>query len=229
MLRGAIALCGLLLAFEVRAQVSGSLTLVSDYRYRGVSLSDENPAAQASVAYDHSSGWYAGAFGSSVDVSGQSRRDLQLLSYFGYASRAGERLTWEAGASYYAFTGGGGYDYPEVYWGLASTNVSGRIYYAPRYFGQRAGVVYAELNAERPLIYRLHAIGHIGILRLDSQSASSYGSGRYRFDVRAGIGVDLDQLSLRLTWLAADASNGAYPVSESRNRTAVTMSMSRAF
>lgn len=229
MLRGAAALWCLCFAVDVYAQVSGSLTLVSDYRYRGVSLSDEEPAAQASVAYDHSSGWYAGAFGSRVDLAGQSRRNLQLLTYVGYARRVRPGLSWEAGASYYSFTGDGGYDYPEMYWGFASDKVSGRIYYARNYFGHGAGALYAELNASKPLIYRLHLLGHIGVLHLDSRSAPSYGSDRYRFDVRAGIGVDLDQLSLRLTWLATDAANTAYPVSESRSRTAITVSVSRAF
>ena len=141
MLRGAVALWGLLFAVGVCAQVSGSLTLVSDYRYRGVSLSDEQPATQASVAYDHSSGWYAGVFGSTVDLASQSRRDLQLLSYVGYARRAHPGLSWEVGAGYSAFAGAGGYDYPEVYWGVASDHVSGRIYYAQNYFGQGPGAL----------------------------------------------------------------------------------------
>jgi uncharacterized protein (TIGR02001 family) len=228
-LRGAVAFLGLLFAIDVCAQVSGSLTLVSDYRYRGVSLSDEKPAAQASVAYDHSSGWYAGAFGSTVDLAGQSRSELQLLSYAGYAWRVRPGLSWDVGASYYSFTGDGGYNYPEMYFGFASGNLSGRIYYADNYFRQGARALYAELNASRPFIYRLHLLGHVGVLRLDSRSAWSDGSARYRFDVRAGIGVDLDQLSLRLTWLATDAMNAAYPVSENRNRTAFAVSVSRAF
>ena len=120
----AVALCGLLFAVETWAEVSGSMTLVSDYRYRGVSLSDEKPAAQLSVAYDHASGWYAGAFGSTVQLADQSGRNLQMLSYVGYAKRARSGLSWEAGAGYYAFSGAGGYDYPEVYWGLASEVVA---------------------------------------------------------------------------------------------------------
>jgi uncharacterized protein (TIGR02001 family) len=228
-LRCAVALSCLLFAVDVCAQVSGSVTLVSDYRYRGVSLSDEQPAAQASVAYDHSSGWYAGAFGSTVDLTDQSRRNLQVLTYVGYARRVRPGLSWEAGASYYAFTGDGGYDYPEIYWGLASDHVNGRIYYAGNYFGHGAGALYGELNAARPLKYGLHLLGHIGVLHLDSRSAPSYGSGCCHFDVRAGISGDLDQLNLRLTWVATDAVNAAYPVSESRSRSAVTVSVSRAF
>ena len=66
MLRGAVALWTLLCASEACAQVSGSVTLVSDYRYRGISLSDGRPTAQLSVAYDRPDGWYMGAFASRV-------------------------------------------------------------------------------------------------------------------------------------------------------------------
>ena len=224
----AVVLWGLLFAVEACAQVSGNLTLVSDYRYRGVSLSDEKPAAQLSVAYDHASGWYAGAFGSTVQLADQSGRNLQVLSYVGYTKRVRSGLSWDVGASYSTFSGEGGYDYPEVYWGLASDHLSGRIYYAPD-FGQGSATVYAEANGARPLRDRLHLLGHIGVLRLSSQSTAAYGPGRYRFDVRAGIGIDLDQANLQLTWVAANAANTVYPVSESRNRSAFVVSLSRTF
>jgi hypothetical protein len=39
------------------AQVSGSATLLSDYRFRGVSLSDGQPAVQLGVAWERDDGW----------------------------------------------------------------------------------------------------------------------------------------------------------------------------
>jgi uncharacterized protein (TIGR02001 family) len=64
-LRGAaLLLCAA--AQSATAQLSGTLSAVSDYRYRGVTFSDRRPAAQAGLAYDDPSGWYAGAFGSTV-------------------------------------------------------------------------------------------------------------------------------------------------------------------
>ena len=202
---------------------------MSDYRYRGVSLSDEKPAAQLSVAYDHASGWYAGAFGSTVQLADQSGRNLQILSYVGYAKRVRSGLSWEVGAGYYAFSSAGGYDYPEVSWGFASDHLSGRIYYARDYFRQGSATVYTEVNGARALRDRLHLLGYLGVLRRNSRSTAAYGSGRYQFDVRAGIGIDLDQANLQLTWVATDAANTVYPVSESRNRSAFVVSLSRMF
>lgn len=229
MLRVALALWGLLLATQAWAQVSGSAALVSDYRFRGVSLSDENPAAQLSIAYDHSSGWYAGAFASTIELADQAQRNLQTLAYVGYARRVHPGLNWEVGASYSAFSGAGGYDYPEVYCGIAWDKLSGRIYYAPDYFGQGSRVLYAELNGALALRDRLHLIGHVGALQASNRSSASAGSSRYRFDVRAGIGIDLERASIQLTWAASNAASTLYPVNDSRDRHGFVLSLSRSF
>ena len=48
------------------ADVSGSIGAVSEYRDRGISLSQGRPAIQGSVLVEHKSGLYAEAWGSSV-------------------------------------------------------------------------------------------------------------------------------------------------------------------
>lgn len=227
-LAGAVALWGLLLAIEARAQVTGSVAVVSDYRFRGVSLSDENPALQLGVAYDHASGLYAGAFASTVSLADQTGRNGQLLSYVGYARRLRSGSTWEVGAVYSAFFSST-YDYPEMYWGFASGNVSGRLYYAPDYFGQGRHGLYAELNGARPLRDRVRLIGHIGVLHVEGRGEESVASDHNQFDIRAGIDVDFDAASIQLSWVASDGINGSYPVSENRKRHAFVLSLSRSF
>lgn len=44
--------------------------VVSDYRYRGLSLSDEKPALQAGATFSTPGGWYAGTWGSTIDEYG---------------------------------------------------------------------------------------------------------------------------------------------------------------
>src|SRR5688572_21480001 len=58
---------------EEAAPVTGSgfgldlnVTLLSDYRFRGVSRSDEDPAVQAAMTLSHDSGLYAGARGTTL-------------------------------------------------------------------------------------------------------------------------------------------------------------------
>lgn len=47
--------------------INGTATLVSDYRFRGISQTDKNFAVQGSLTVSHSSGVYASVWGSSVD------------------------------------------------------------------------------------------------------------------------------------------------------------------
>ncbi len=228
--RAAVTLLALFVAFEASAQVSGSLSLVSDYRFRGESLSDEQPAAQMNITYDHPGGWYAGAFGSTVQLPKQSSRNLQVLAYAGYARRTTSGRSWELGADYSGFSGAGDYNYKEVYVGVASNNLSGRVYYALDYFGQGSGTVYAELNGTRRFQNHTRLLGHLGVLRRTSASATTDGSGRYRFDVQTGVGIDLDQASIQLAWVATRDSNATYgSVDESQHRDAFVLSLSRPF
>ena len=62
----AVTLFALHAVTDVSARVSGSVAVVSDYLFRGVSLSEGRPAAQLNVNYDDASGWYAGGFASST-------------------------------------------------------------------------------------------------------------------------------------------------------------------
>ena len=229
MLRGAVALWCLLFAVDVCAQVSGSLTLVSDYRFRGVSLSQNRPAAQLGAVYDDARGWYAGAFASTVQFAYPSSRELQTIAFVGYVWRFPSGLSSEVGADYSAFTGAGGYSYPEVYWGIAYENLSGRLYYAPRYFVHGSDAIYGEVNGVQPLLDRVRLLAHAGVLRNSSENAYTGRDVHYVLDARIGVGVDFDRFSVQLNWLGSSSANAAYPVTGTRGRNSAVLSLSRSF
>ena len=47
--------------------VNGGATIVSDYRFRGISQTDRRFAIQGTVSVSHASGFYATVWGSSID------------------------------------------------------------------------------------------------------------------------------------------------------------------
>ena len=49
-----------------QAEVTGNLGLTTDYRFRGVSQTQNAPAVQGGIDYNHSSGFYVGNWNSSV-------------------------------------------------------------------------------------------------------------------------------------------------------------------
>jgi uncharacterized protein (TIGR02001 family) len=208
-LRGAVVLWALLSCTSACAQVSGSATLLSDYRFRGVSLSDGQPAAQLGVAWERDDGWYAGAFASSTRLYGHT--GMQLLAYLGYAHRLHAGLSWEAGAEYAAFSRYPGDSYPEAYLGLATDKLSARLYYAPRYFSEDDAAFYAELNGTHALTERFRLLGHVGWLQRSGHGADpDQGAQRQRFDVRIGVGAALGGFDLQLARVASDGSRGSY-------------------
>lgn len=230
----AVVLCAWLFACDARAQVSGSIALVSDYRFRGVSLSDRGPAVQASLAYDRSDGWYAGAFASSLRFGRARRTCAQLLTYAGYAWRLRDGLSADVGVDYSAFFGGAsGYDYPELYVGLTTDRLSGRLHYAPRYFREDTPVIYAELNLAQPLSDRIRLLAHVGGLRRGTSEETDRGLERYRLDARLGLGAALHDFDLQLAWIHSEGESGHYPsypaCRNCANRGAWVLSVSRGW
>ena len=84
--------------------INGTATVVSDYRFRGISQTDRNFAVQGSLTVSHASGFYASMWGSSVDdyvtASGQSNQEIDLI--VGFKKTFGG-ATFDIGALYYVY------------------------------------------------------------------------------------------------------------------------------
>src|SRR5690554_6391925 len=63
---------------------SGTAALTSDYRYRGLTQTFNDPAVQAGFALSHASSVYAGVWGSNVDFGGTAH--LELDPHMRYAT-----------------------------------------------------------------------------------------------------------------------------------------------
>lgn len=219
-----VAVTILVAAPAARAQSSASATLESDYWFRGVSLSDGHPAAQAAYGYDAAAGGYLGAFVSSVDLAGGAERGVQAIGYGGWALRAGDRASFDAGASYSIFTGDHHYSYVESHVGFALDDLSGSLAYAPNYFDSGARTVYAELNLAHALNDRLRLLVHAGVLwaigGIDNPAyrASAPASGREQVDGRIALAFDVDRVRLQLARTITDGADPVYPIDAYYNR-----------
>ena len=121
---------------ESAITISGAATLTSDYRFRGVSQSDEGIAAQAGITVSHSSGFYVGAWGSNLagwGTFGGSNTELDLIA--GYKLPIGEG-TLDAGVTWYMYPSGADTtDFAELYAKLSGSvgglGLTGGVAYAP--------------------------------------------------------------------------------------------------
>lgn len=84
--------------------INGGATLVSDYRFRGISQTDKEFAVQGSLTVSHASGVYATVWGSSIDdyVAGGSDQEIDLI--VGYKKSFGS-TTLDLGVLYYFYPG----------------------------------------------------------------------------------------------------------------------------
>lgn len=95
--------------------VGAEANLLSDFRFRGISRSDRDPAAQGALTVSTGSGFYAGARGTSLKDAG-ALGGAQLDLYAGYTAELGLGTSLDAGLMYFAFPDGrGATDYVEPY------------------------------------------------------------------------------------------------------------------
>lgn len=165
MRRSVLAFAWALWAAAAHAQVSGSAAAVSDYRFRGISLSGDDPAAQVTLAYDHPSGAYVGAFASNVRLADANGAALQALGFAGYAFHIGDGPDFDVGFDGSSFPRAHEYDYAEIHAGVAFPAITVRISYAPHYFGQSNATWYSEVGASHSLAGPLSVFGHVGVLQ----------------------------------------------------------------
>jgi len=207
---GPLALIGAAIAFCQPAgaqQLGGSAGLVSDYMYRGVSLSSGKPAARVSLDFDGAGGWFAGGQVVSGQLASQSHRNAQWFGYAGYAQRLASGLSWEAGASAYAFHGAPDWNFREIFAGISSDDYSLRLHYAPDYLGFGQRTVYAELNGGAQLSPGWRLFWRGGYLAAPGHAESNRAEGRI------GVGTARDgwqwQLSLDAARLRSTNYGGA--------------------
>lgn len=215
---------------ESEIKVTGSVTLASEYRLRGISQSDSDPAIQGSITVAHSSGVYVSGWASSLAGNGTwGGANAEFDAIVGFSTAAGP-VTVDVGGIYYIYPGntvpgpfGNDHDYFEVYGSVASklgpVNAKVGAYWAPPQ--ENIGIsngskgnniwVYADLAFPiegTPITLK----GHAGY----SDGDSLYTKGAAAFDpldtegshgvFDYGVGVDLTwkNLTLNVSYIGTD-------------------------
>ncbi|WP_411850044.1 TorF family putative porin [Stenotrophomonas sp. LGBM10] len=116
----AVVLCAALLApFAASAQdeaespFSWNVTGVSDYVFRGVSQTDEDPTLQAGFTYTSPVGLYAGVWGSGVDF-GDGGPDAEVDYFIGYGVDITDSLNVDVMLNHYSYPGSSELAYTEL-------------------------------------------------------------------------------------------------------------------
>ena len=156
--------------------LSSSVTITSNYIFRGVPESNEDPSIQGGFEAGHETGAYLGTWAASLSNEGPA---LELDAYGGYSFDLTDTIWADVGLYYYGYPEPDGepsndLDTVELYGGVGSSigEVAYDVYLhaSDDYFGSDEESVYAETNWTVPFGEGFYAGAHLGYLVIDSDT-----------------------------------------------------------
>ena len=182
--------------------VDTELALTNDYRFRGISQTDEEPAVQGGMTLGHTSGAYAGVWASSMQSGAE-------LDYFAGYSLDIASVNIDAEYRFYDYTGDYAIDPDYEEWSLTASamGASVGVIYSDDYSG--TGAEYTRYGAAYnlpvgPLM--LHA--HAGLNDFD-QPYFADGEDQYiDYEVAASMTL-VDNVSVKVAWVGTDLEKAA--------------------
>jgi len=178
--------------------VDAEVALTNDYRFRGISQTDEEAAVQGGMTVGHSTGVYAGVWASSMQSGAE-------LDYFVGYSLDVASVNVDAEYRMYDYTGKYAVDPDYEEWSVTASamGASVGVIYSDDYSG--TGAEYTRYGAAYnlpvgPLV--LHA--HAGLNDFDETYANLYGEDQYvDYEVAASMNV-VDNVSVKVAWVGTD-------------------------
>jgi len=230
LLAGALAGGWMCTATPAAAEVGAAVSVFSDARFRGYSLSSGHPVAVVDLSYDDPSGLYGAVSASAVASSGDGIQPLGLQLSGGYARRLPGGVTIDVGAVHSSYTHyssrGGSTSYTEIYAGASRGFLTSRVYLSPHYFGHGTKAAYGELDATASPLRKLRLSGHVGLLvPIDYPGANH--DDRAQYDWRLGVAREVGPASLHLIATGGGPGHDYYG-DRRHNRTALIFGLSWA-
>ncbi len=186
-----------LAAEESPHSITGNLTLVSDYQFRGVSQTDEDPAIQGGFDYAHKSGFYLGVWASNVEF-GDANSEWDV--YGGHAGSVGD-LGYNVGLLQYIYPDLGDANTLEAYAGITYMGLGLKASYtlSDEYFGARNGdgTIYWDASYN-------HTFANGWGLGLHYGYTAGSGDQDDYADWKVGLGVPVGKFNFGIAYVGTD-------------------------
>ena len=203
--------------------ITGGVTLTSDYRFRGVSSSDRDAAAQGWLQYDHASGFFGNVWASTIDFNDEATADssLEVDLTAGYNFKIGAETDASVKAVYYWYADADiqspdpEYDYWEFIAGVSHDfgkfSVTGEVAYSPDFFLESGDAWAVTAGAAVPVLDTflfftggLDVSAQLGHQWIDDNTA--FGVPDYLF-YSFGATATWEAISVDLRWVDTDTDD----------------------
>jgi len=157
--------------------VSANIALTNEYRFRGISQSDEAFAIQGGFDYENENGFHAGIWSSSVDFQVQTVEDAstELDVYAGYGGEIGSSgIAWDIGFLHYNYPNADSslnYNFTEINGSLSYQWLTLFVAHTSDYFAGSGAADYINLAAEFGLANEWSAGASLGHQSVDDNAA----------------------------------------------------------
>ena len=226
----------LLSAGLVQAQVTTNLGATSDYRFRGISQTQNAPAIQGGIDYAHKSGVYIGNWNSSVSSQLYTNGSgVESDLYAGYKKEV-LGVTLDVGSYNYfyprASVGNTNYDTREVYAGVAKGPVSVKVSQSlSDYFATNnsKGTRYFQADLAYPITgTKASVLAHAGKTDVANNTTSDY------TDYNIGLGYNIAGFDVTAKYYANTNKTSTFETANTLNgqklyRNAAVLSVSKTF
>lgn len=198
-------IAGLLLlssGFVSAAEIVGNVALTTDYRFRGISQTDRDPAVQGGFDIAFENGLYAGTWASSIQYGGSVEIDF----YGGWVKEFNEDVSLDLGYMYYYYPSDNSdpdLDLQEFYAKLGLYGATVGVIYSDDYFAKSGEFWYLFGDYSLPLGEQFSLDLHVGYNELDGAQnfVSNY------FDYSIGVSTSVFGADLSLAYVDTDVSN----------------------
>ena len=200
---------------------SANAALTTDYIFRGFTQTNEQAAIQGGFDYAHTSGFYAGVWGSSLEFNENKSRaaageapvdeaTIEIDLYGGFASEFANGTGWDVGVLYYWYPGSEDsldYDFVEVYGGLSHAfsdvplepTAGVTVSFSPDFFGSTGDAVYVDGSLDLSLPAGFGLGFHVGSQSIDE--------GDDYVDWKVGVSNNLAGFDLELAYYDTDVDD----------------------
>jgi uncharacterized protein (TIGR02001 family) len=207
--------------------VTSNVGLTSNYVFRGIAQTSGNPAIQGGMDYAHSSGFYAGVWGSNVSWIADSGTvatgsvTMELDTYLGYKASFAADFGYDVGYVRYnylgKYTSAATYapaDTAELYAAISYKFLTAK--YSHSTLNQFLTVYdtkntnYLELNANYAIPDTSYTVSaHVG--KQTYQGAAGEGATTATYtDYKVGVAKDFSGYVLALSYTSTDAKDGGF-------------------